>query len=167
MTTILSNVPDTRHAADLRLFGQFAGTWQTHVSYLRPDGSPGRQITGEWEFSYALDGRAVVDVWRVPAGTIPCADAQREVGLCVRIWDPRLQLWRFTFHSTATTTVIHMYARQVGPEIVLERAEADRIERWVFHDIQPATFSWRNEISHNGGPWQTVQTVRAQRTTKT
>ncbi|GAA5186467.1 hypothetical protein GCM10023322_32770 [Rugosimonospora acidiphila] len=167
MTSILSHAPDTRHAADLRLFGQFTGAWQTRVTYLRPDGSPARHITGEWEFSYALDGRAVVDVWRVPAGTIPCADTQREVGLCVRIWDPRLRLWRFTFHSTATTTVIHMYARQVGPDIVLERAEADRIERWVFHDLQPATFSWRNEISRNHGPWRTVQTVRAQRTAKT
>jgi len=166
MTSILSNAPAPRHAADLQLFGQLTGAWQTHVSYLHPDGSPARQVTGEWEFSYALDGRAVIDVWRVPARTVPCADAQREVGLCVRIWDPRLQLWRFTFHSTATTTVIHMYARQVGPEIVLERAEADRTERWVFHDIQPDTFSWRNETSRNGGSWQTIQTVTAQRITK-
>jgi hypothetical protein len=165
MTSILSNAADAPHAAELQLFGQLAGTWHTHVDYLRPDGSPARHITGEWEFSYALDGRAVVDVWRVPTRTIPCADAQREVGLCVRIWDPRLQLWRFTFHSTATTTVIHMYAQQVGSEIILERAEADRIERWVFQDIQAATFSWRNETSRNGGQWQTVQTVRAQRTT--
>jgi hypothetical protein len=167
MTSILSNAPDARHVADLQLFGQLAGAWHTRISYLRPDGTHAREINGEWEFSYALDGRAVVDVWRVPASTIPSPDGEREVGLCVRIWDPRLQLWRFTFHSTATTTVIQMYGRQVGPEIVLERAEADWIERWVFHDIQPATFSWRNEISRNGGSWQTVQTVRAWRTIKT
>ena len=165
MTSILSTTPDPRHAADLRLFGQLTGAWQTHVSYRHPGAAPGRQVAGEWEFSYALDGRAVLDVWRVPAGTIACADEQREVGLCVRIWDPRLQLWRFTFHSTATTTAIHMYGRQVGHDIVLERAEADRLERWVFHDILPATFSWRNEISRNGGSWQTVQTVRALRLT--
>jgi len=106
----------------------------------------------------------VVDLWRVPAHAIACGDAEREVGLCVRIWDPRLQLWRFTFHSTATTTVIHMYAHLCGPDIVLERAEADRIERWVFCDIKHDTFAWRNEISRNGGSWRTVQTVRAQRT---
>ena len=162
--TILSNAPVARYAADLQLFGRFTGTWQTHVSYLRPDGSPARQVTGEWEFSYALDGRAVVDLWRVPAHAIACGDAEREDGLCVRIWDPRLQLWRFTFHSTATTTVIHMYAHRFGPDIVLERAEADRIERWVFYDIKPDTFAWRNEISRNRGSWRTVQTVRAQRT---
>jgi hypothetical protein len=152
MTSILASAPADRHTAELRLFGQFTGAWRTDITYLPTDGSPPRRVVGEWEFSYALEGRAVIDVWRVPAPTEPCDDAQREVGLCVRIWDPRLRLWRFTFHSTATTTVIHMYARQVGPEIVLERAEGDRIERWVFHDLRPDAFSWRSEVSHHGGP---------------
>ncbi|WP_028045338.1 hypothetical protein [Cellulomonas sp. URHE0023] len=163
--TILSNAPVDRYAAELQTFGHFAGAWRTHIRYLGPDGSPVREVIGDWEFSYALDGRAVVDTWRVPARDIACVDAEREVGLCVRIWDPRLQLWRFTFHSTATTTVIHMYAHRIGPDIVLERAEADRIERWVFSDIQADTFAWRNEISRDGGSWQTVQTVDARRTT--
>src|SRR4051794_18010309 len=110
--TILSNAPTARYAAEMQTFGHFTGAWRTHVSYLGPDCSPVRQVIGDWEFSYALDGRAVVDTWRVPAQDIACSDAEREVGLCVRIWDPRLQLWRFTFHSTATTTVIHMYARR-------------------------------------------------------
>ena len=106
-------------ASELDLFGQFAGAWHTTITRFPADGSaPSTQI-GDWEFSHALDGRAITDVWRVPASSVAVVDANREVGLCVRIWDPRLQLWRFTFHSTATSTVIHMYGQRVGDEIVL------------------------------------------------
>jgi len=160
-------------AAHLQLFGQFVGTWETRIAHLGPDGSPVSEVGGEWEFSYGLDGRAVLDVWRVPARTARTAggdgddDARREVGLCVRIWDLRLQLWRFTFHSTATTTVLHLYAHGIGADIVMERAEPDRLERWVFHDIRPDTFSWRSEVSRDGGPWRPVQTLTARRTTAT
>ena len=125
------------------------GRWQTRVRYL----TTGREIAGSWTFIDALDGRAVLDEWRVGP----------EIGLCVRIWDERMRLWRFTFHSTATSVVIHMYARTIGDEIILERAEADQLERWVFHTIQPDTFSWRSDVSRGGGPWTTVQTVDAVR----
>jgi hypothetical protein len=69
---------------------------------------------------------AVVDVWQVPghdtlAGAPRAAD--QECGLCVRIWDAGLRLWRFTFHSTAHGHLIHLYARQIGDEIVMEQAE--------------------------------------------
>lgn len=130
-------------------FVPLLGHWRTRVSYL----TTGRVTEGSWTFVDALDGRAVLDEWRVGP----------EIGLCVRIWDERLRLWRFTFHSTATSVVIHMYARTVRDEIVLERAEADRLERWVFHTIRPDTFRWRSEVAYAGAPWQTVQTVEAAR----
>ncbi|WP_052720247.1 hypothetical protein [Actinoplanes rectilineatus] len=142
------------------LFDPLIGTWRTRIHYL----TSGREVDGDWEFGPALDGRAVLDVWRVPSATVPVPDADREVGLCVRIWDPRLRLWRFTFHSTATTTVISMYARAIGSEIILERAVADRIERWVFSSILPDTFAWRSDVSVRGGEWSTVQTLTARRT---
>ncbi|GAA3290664.1 hypothetical protein Dvina_19180 [Dactylosporangium vinaceum] len=134
-------------------FAPLLGNWRTRVSYL----TTGRVAEGSWTFVDALDGRAVLDEWRVGP----------EIGLCVRIWDERLRLWRFTFHSTATSVVIHMYARTVRDEIVLERAEADRLERWVFHTIQPDTFRWRSDVAYGGAPWQTIQTVEAVRAART
>src|SRR3954451_21582623 len=130
-------------------FAPLLGAWATRVRYL----TTGREVAGRWTFTEALDGRAVLDEWRVGP----------EIGLCVRIWDERLRLWRFTFHSTATSVVIHMYARTVGDEIVLERGEPDRLERWIFHAIRPGTFSWRSDVSAGGQPWRTVQTAEAVR----
>ncbi len=159
MITRAERPPDGRRP----LFEQFIGIWRTDIHYVQADGSAPRHVVGDWEFGSALDGRAVTDVWRVPSHAIQAEDADREVGLCVRIWDPRLQLWRFTFHSTASTTVIHMYAQPIGDDIFLERAEPDRLERWVFHAIQDDTFAWRKEVSRGGGPWKILQTVEARR----
>jgi hypothetical protein len=128
---------------------------------------PARHAEGDWEFAYALEGRAVIDVWQVPGRRVLGGAArapQQECGLCVRIWDPRLQLWRFTFHGTACGDVVHMYAREVGNEMILERAEGGELIRWIFAEIRADSFSWRGEISRDGGrTWRLEQEVSARR----
>jgi hypothetical protein len=131
------------------------------------DGSLGRTAAAEWEFSYALEGRAVLDVWQWPGREeLLAADRApgQECGLCVRIWDPRLQLWRFTFHGTARGDLVHMYARQIDDEIVMERAAGSDLIRWTFTDITADTFHWRNERSTDGGhTWRLDQEVSSRR----
>jgi len=137
------------------------------ITYFPPDGSPSSHATGAWEFGYALDGRAVIDVWQVPgrdtlAGAPRSAD--QECGLCVRIWDAGLQLWRFTFHGTAHGRLIHMYAREIDDEIVMEQAEGGDLVRWIFSDVRPESFHWRSRRSADGGAsWRLQQRVRADR----
>jgi hypothetical protein len=167
MITLLADRPAAAHAAQLEQFGRLAGLWSMHITYDPPDGSPGSRATGTWEFGYALDGRAVIDVWQVPgrdtlAGAPRAAD--QECGLCVRIWDPCLQLWRFTFHGTAHGHLIHMYAREIDDEIVMEQAQGGDLIRWIFSDIQPESFRWRSQRSTDGGAsWRLEQQVRADR----
>jgi hypothetical protein len=164
MTTILTDA-GSRHQPDVDGFRRLVGSWRTDITYLPPDGSPPRHTRGDWDFSHALDGRAVLDVWRVPSREVALDEGLREVGLCVRIWDPRLRLWRFTFHSTATSMMIHMFGHDLGDKLVLERADGDALERWIFHTIESDSFSWRSEVSHRGGPWRTKQVVEATRRT--
>jgi len=165
MITLLADRPAAAHAAQIGQFGRLTGLWTTHITYYPPDGSPGSHATGTWEFGYALDGRAVIDVWQVPgrdtlAGAPRAAD--QECGLCVRIWDPCLQLWRFTFHGTAHGDLIHMYAREIGDEIIMEQAEGGDLIRWIFSDIRPQSFRWHNQRSTDGGAhWRLEQQVRA------
>lgn len=167
MITLLADRPSEAYPEEMDLFGRFAGLWQTHVTYLAADGSPARHADGDWEFGYALEGRAVIDVWQVP-GREALAGAPRspdqECGLCVRIWNAGLQLWRFTFHGTARGDVVHMFAREIGDEIVMEGAESGELVRWVFSDIDAESFSWRSEHSQDGGrTWRRQQDVRARR----
>jgi hypothetical protein len=163
--TLLTERPDEVCAAEIHQFGCLAGLWETQITHYPADGSSPRHEAGEWEFGYALEGRAVIDVWQVPGrraldGKRRTAD--QECGLCVRIWDPRLQLWRFTFHGTARGVLVHFFARKIGDEIIMERAEGGQLIRWVFSDIHPDSFLWRSEILNDGGRCRrVVQEVRA------
>jgi hypothetical protein len=168
--TLLAEAPYGPYAADLEQFGRLAGLWRTSITVHPADGSPPRHAQGEWEFGYALEGRAVIDVWQVPPRD-QLVDGRRqpnqEIGLCVRIWDPRLQLWRFTFHGTAYGTEVQMFAREIGDEMVLERADGGRLTRWTFSEFDAASFSWRSEISTDGGgSWQLEQGLTASRQTR-
>ncbi|WP_051466934.1 hypothetical protein [Actinomadura oligospora] len=167
MKTLLADGPTGLYATEMRQFGRLAGHWRTEITYY-PAGSPPRRVDGEWEFGYALEGRAVLDVWQWPgrADLPPEGRApDQECGLCVRIWDQRLRLWRFTFHGTRGD-ILHMYAREIGDEIVMERAAPGALVRWTFADIAADTFHWRNERSTDGGrTWRLDQEVHAHRLT--
>jgi hypothetical protein len=133
--------------------GRLASLWSTHITYYPPDGSPSSAPPGHGS-SLRPDGRAVIDVWQVPGrDTLAGAPrpADQECGLCVRIWDPGLQLWRFTFHGTAHGHLIHMYARQINDDIVMEQAQGGDLIRWIFSDIRPESFRWRSQRSTDGG----------------
>lgn len=134
------------------------------MRYL-PFGQPERFAQGEWEFSYALEGRAVIDVWQVPprdqvlAG-IPTA----ECDLCVRIYDPLVDVWRFTFHGPVNRRQIDMVCRVIGDEIIQECSDDTGDLRWIFYDIERNSFSWRGERRAAGAKhWRTEQYVTAER----
>lgn len=167
MKTLLTDGPSESYPTEMRQFGRLAGHWATRITYFPVDGSPPHRVSGEWEFGYALEGRAVLDVWRWPGSEeLPATGRaqDQECGLCVRIWDPRLRLWRFTFHGTARGDLLHMYARQIDDEIVMECATGGDLVRWTFADITADTFHWRNERSADGGrTWRLAQEVDARR----
>jgi hypothetical protein len=75
----------------------------------------------------------------------------RECGLWVRVYDPRLKLWRFTFHGPVNGVTINMLAFAVGPDMTLERFYDARCERWIFSDIFHDRFLWRSVLSTDGG----------------
>jgi hypothetical protein len=59
-----------------------------------------------------------------------------------------------------------LIGRQIGDRIVQEGTGPDtrRLERWVFSDITPATFTWRGEASFDGGAtWVLEQEMLARR----
>jgi hypothetical protein len=134
-------------------FGCLAGSWATSITFYPPDERE-RRAEGLWEFSYALGGRAVIDLWRVG----------EETALCVRVWDPRLQVWRFTYHGPLRGEQIHMIAQQIDDEMVLERDDGDALVRWVFFDIKERSFKWRATSSRDGGvTWRLDQTIDARK----
>lgn len=147
----------------LSLFGQFVGDWDiVEARYPRPDGTETR-ARGEIHVRWILEGRGVQDTFStideetgraIPAGTT------------IRFYDPRLDAWQSVWISPRQGVVQSLVARRVKDEIVLEGTTADgkRPERWTFSQIEPDSFKWRSEESHDGGTtWVLTEEMRVRR----
>ena len=106
-------------AERLMLFGQFVGSWDVDVENITADG----QVTllkAEWHFGWALEGRAVMDVWIAPPRSEPSETGRYEYGASLRYYDESIDAWRSTWIGPVRHLVRPFIARQVGSEIILE-----------------------------------------------
>ncbi len=117
------------------------GSWDLDVTWHEGE-LIGRTEKGEWHFCYALDGRAVLDVWTVPPRNARAKGADGyEWGATLRFYDPTLRAWRSTWIGPAHGAVLTFLARAVGNEIVLEgKTEDGWPMRWIFSQITPRSF---------------------------
>jgi hypothetical protein len=145
--------PDPEHAAELRLFGQFIGSWAIEWRGSDPDGHP-VQTTGQLDFGWVLGGRAVQDVWRVPGPGLTMPGGRPGFsGSTIRFYDPRIGAWRSTWIDPSNGRVRRFIGRAVDDTIVLEGLDEEPRERWSFRDITPDSFRWVGETSDDGITW--------------
>src|SRR5258708_13043507 len=83
--------PSADRAGKMDLYGRFVGSWDLDVRQFSDDGRE-RRRAGEWHFGWALEGRAIQDVWIVPPrGELRHGDATAKTnsyGTTLRISDP-------------------------------------------------------------------------------
>ena len=160
--------PDPACADKLGLYGQFVGDWTFDVVNYRPDGTKS-EGKGEWNFFWALEGRAVQDVWITPPRgerEKTSQSAPSGYGTTVRFYDPKLDAWRITWIDPIHGNVQTFVAKKRGSEIVQDATGTDAGEtfRWVFFEVQPASFRWRSESSPDGGKtWKKDQEMVVRR----
>jgi len=159
--------PNTEHRDKLMQFGRLVGRWDLDVIYYGEDGKITRRTPGEWLFGWALEGRAVEDVWIVPprAQRPEGGPPPGEYGVTLRFYDPRIDAWRSTWHGPVNGIVWPFIARQEGDEMVLARTEDDgSLTRWIFSQIEERSFHWRAVTSRDGGKtWRLEQEMFATR----
>ncbi len=159
--------PTKDRAAAMALYGRFVGSWDLTVTRFGDDGST-RTVAGEWHFGWVLEGRAIQDVWIVPA-----RGARRErtppdqlyCGTTLRVWDPRRDAWHIQYTDPASQTCSTMTGRAEGADIVqLGTNEAGQDIRWSFRNITDESFLWRGEVSDDGGrTWRVLTEFTAKR----
>lgn len=162
---LLAAGPHPARAADLGLYGRFVGHWDFRVVNHLDDGKTVAG-EGEWVFGWALEGRAVQDVWIVPAGEKrdPGAAAPGPIGTTLRFPEPGRPGWRVLWANPVSGTVLLMRAREVAGEIVQEgRDEEGQAFRWIFHDIAESSFRWRAEELGPDGRWRLRQAMEVRR----
>jgi hypothetical protein len=152
-------------AEQLHLFGQFVGSW--NVTWAGVD-AEGRTLTtrGELHFGWVLGGRAVQDIWIVPGRGLP-GEGQPPLafhGSTIRFYDPRIEAWRSIWIDPVNGRARRFIGRLVNDEILLLSDEDEPQLRWRFTDITPDAFTWRGEISHDGGEtWSPDEEMRITR----
>ena len=157
--------PAGRDADQLQLFGQFIGSWDIAWSGLDAAGRT-HTARGELHFGWVLGGRAVQDVWIVPGRGEPGAGRPPLAfhGSTIRFYDASIGAWRSTWIDPVNGRVRRFVGRPAGAEIVLISDEDDPQLRWRFTDIRPDSFTWRGEISRDGGAtWAQDEEMRITR----
>ena len=163
---LLASAPD--RAEKMMLYGQFVGSWDLVVTEFHDDGTT-RVRPGEWHFAWALEGRAVQDVWIVPPRGEREGDAvalSNRYGTTLRVYDPGIDAWHIIWTEPVGQTYLTMIGRREGSDIVqLGSNAAGLVARWGFYEITPDSFLWRGETSAGGeANWKRVVEFTARRT---
>lgn len=161
--------PASGRAEAMALYAWLIGSWDLDVSELLEDGST-RRRNGEWHFAWVLEGRAIQDVWIVPArGTRRAGDAaaaaREYYGTTLRVYDPAIAAWHIHWTDPVIQVHLRMLGRREGKDIVqLGKDQAGNLRRWSFSEIAPDSFRWRGEVSpDDGSTWQCHIDFRARR----
>lgn len=140
------------------LYAWLIGSWDVRVIDYDESGSK-KESRGEWHFGWVLEGRAVQDVFIVPARSLRSPSLPKEgnrYGTSVRVYDPSLDAWRITWINPVRSIENRLIGKKVGNEIVQEGKDTDgSLMRWCFRDITPNSFRWTGEQSTDqGATWR-------------
>lgn len=146
--------PAPGHAEKLNLYGRFVGAWSFDAKRFMEDG---KVLTGRGEihFGWVLEGRAIQDVWILPArdaGPSSSLGNWTFFGTTLRVYDPGLDAWHIIWSDQRT----QYYSRQLGraecSDIVQQGADdTGSAVRWSFTDITDDAFRWIAERSRDDG----------------
>jgi len=135
-----ANGPAPDRVQQMMLYGQFIGSWNGRILSQRFHVDANAEVifeegdrietTLEVHFGWALQGRAIQDVWIAPSRYAKGTTGQDLIyGTTLRVYDLKTDLWYITFIDPVTTQSYHrMIARKVGNDIIQEY----RTERMSF-----------------------------------
>jgi hypothetical protein len=140
--------PFPDYADKLMLFGRLVGSWDTVGRFLDEEGNVVRELTGEWHFGWALEGRMIADVLISPPreGREP-GEKSRAYDLAVRAYDPKIDAWRVTATFPIYGATVDLIAREHGDEIWQEgRSPENKLLRWTFSDFSDERVRWQGFV---------------------
>lgn len=139
---LVSDAPAADLADKMRLYGWLIGRWTMNATVYLDDGSR-HQGPGEIYFSWALEGRAIQDVWILPGVFY---------GTTLRVYDPVIDAWHILWNDPLRQFYTRQIGRAQGNDIVqLGNNDAGEAVRWSFTAITSDSFRWTGERSRDEG----------------
>ncbi|MCV3208451.1 hypothetical protein OHD62_27815 [Mesorhizobium sp. YC-39] len=164
-----SDGPNPGLAEKLDLYGRFVGAWTFDATRHLEDGTvlTGR---GEVHFGWVLEGKAIQDVWILPArdaGPSPSLGTWTFYGTTLRVYDPSVNAWHIFWSDPRNQYYSRQLGRAEGDTIVQQGADGTGASvRWSFLGITENTFRWLGERSQDDGvTWRLEVEFRARRVT--
>jgi hypothetical protein len=156
VSALLATGPAPDRADKMKLYGWLIGDWTMSAAIHADDGSVCKG-EGRIHFGWALEGRAIQDVWILPGFFY---------GTTLRIYDPGIDAWHILWNDPVKQYYTRQIGRARGADIVQEGStDNGEAVRWSFTDIQPDSFRWRGErAAVPGGPWRLQAEFLARRT---
>jgi hypothetical protein len=152
---LLADGPASDRADKMGLYGWLIGAWEMDAVVHMDDGRKhaGR---GEIRFGWALEGRAIQDVWILPGVFY---------GTTLRIYDPGIDAWHIIWSDPLRQYYTRQIGRAQGADIVqLGKTDTGVAVRWTFTEITPDSFRWLGERSADGEmTWELQADFRARR----
>lgn len=154
--TLSAPGPHESLGAHADTYARIIGSWVGECKILVV--APAAIASVEVHFSWALDGRAVQDVWIMPTRADRAAGVTAPLswfGTTLRVFDPRAGSWRATWTDPARGVRIDIEGRREGDDIVQLGIRDGRPIRWTFSHIRPESFRWHGHVLHtDGATWQ-------------
>jgi len=169
LDALCSPGPAQDRTRGLQLYAFLVGSWSLDVRYPQPDGTSLRS-RGEVHAGWVLEGRAIQDVWIVPARGLPRGELPAPFefyGTTLRIYDPGLDAWHILWSDPMRQLYRRQLGRAEGPDIVqFGTDDSGGQVRWSFRDRTADAFRWCGERSADGGAsWILMAEFRARRET--
>lgn len=152
---LIAEGPAADRAEKMKLYGWLIGDWVFDAVVYGDDGAT-QKGEGEIHFVWALEGRAIIDVWILPGIFY---------GSTLRVYDPSIDAWHIHWSDPLKQLYTRQIGRAQGADIVQIGDMGGGIRlRWSFSDITPTSFRWRGERSmDDGASWHLQADFRARR----
>jgi len=149
-------------------YGWLVGSWELDIRMYWATDVADRGLKGEAHFGWALEGRAIQDVWIMPRLADRTQNLDKHMnmyGTTLRAWDPSIQAWQITWTNPAGDHHERQIGRRVANDVVQLGARPDgTITRWTFTEITTNSFHWKGEaLNPDGKTWKLEGDFLAQR----
>jgi uncharacterized protein len=152
---LISNAPS--HELDGRSadFDWLIGGWSGVVRDYSDNGTVAVN-SGEWWFSWILEGRAMQDVWMVPPPSARhgASRLNNRYGTTTRRFSASGGLWCIAWINPVSGAHTELRGRRLYDRIVLEGTQGGTPIRWSFVDITPSSFRWTGERQTSESIWR-------------
>ncbi len=148
---------------DNTLLKKMLGNWHIEDWSLGQDGQWQAGPGADWNWYLILDGKAIQDDWISPALGTPTANATRQFGTNIRIYNPKEQRWEMAWMSSNGKKLDTFFATETESQVVMKGFYAGAESKITFFNITKLSFDWKLEQQQKDDSWLEIYRIKGKK----